>query len=66
MDESDFLPQHQPKTEKITRNLEGMSVEELRAYIDAMKVEIARVEETIREKSDVLAAAEAMFRKPAG
>jgi len=45
------------------RNLDPMSIDELRAYIDELKAEIARVEADIARKQGHRAAADAFFRK---
>lgn len=44
--------------------LEGWSVAELEAYVQALRAEIARVEAEIRKRRDVRGAAEALFRTP--
>jgi len=45
------------------RNLEPMSVEELREYIAILKAEIARVEEKIKAKQSHASAAASFFKK---
>ncbi|MCF8533523.1 MAG: DUF1192 domain-containing protein [Reyranella sp.] len=45
------------------RNLDPMSVEELREYIAALKAEIARVEEKIKAKQSHASAAASFFKK---
>ena len=45
------------------RNLDPMSVEELREYVDALKAEIVRVEEKIKAKQSHAAAAASFFKK---
>lgn len=45
------------------RNLDPMSVEELREYITVLKVEIARVEEKIKAKQSHASAAASFFKK---
>jgi len=45
------------------RNLDPMSVEELREYVDALKSEIVRVEEKIKAKQSHAAAAASFFKK---
>jgi uncharacterized small protein (DUF1192 family) len=45
------------------RNLDPMSVEELREYIAVLKAEIARVEEKIKAKQSHASAAASFFKK---
>ena len=45
------------------RNLDPMSVDELREYITILKGEIARVEEKIKAKQSHASAAEMFFKK---
>ena len=45
-----------------TRNLDTLSVDELREYIADMKAEIARVEAEIEKKQGSRAAAESVFK----
>ena len=45
------------------RNLDPMSVEELREYVDVLKAEIARVEEKIKAKQSHASAAALFFKK---
>lgn len=52
-----------PRTKKPTlKKLDNMSVEELDAYIGAMKAEILRVEEEIKRKKAHMAAASSLFK----
>jgi len=44
--------------------MERWNVEDLQAYIDSMKAEIARVETILASKGSVNAAAAALFRDP--
>ena len=44
--------------------MERWNVADLQAYIDKMRVEIARVEAIIADKGSVNAAADALFRDP--
>ena len=44
--------------------MERWNVEDLQAYIDRMKAEIARVEAILDEKGSVNAAAAALFNEP--
>ncbi|MGF1563526.1 MAG: DUF1192 domain-containing protein [Geminicoccaceae bacterium] len=48
----------------LKQDLSKLSVVELEAYIAELEAEIARVRAAIRAKSDVRAAAEALFKKP--
>jgi uncharacterized small protein (DUF1192 family) len=59
--DDDLEPRNRPKK---PRPLDGMSVDELRTYVDELKAEIARVEAAIGAKSSHLAAADAFFKKP--
>jgi uncharacterized small protein (DUF1192 family) len=45
------------------RNLDPMSVEELREYVDVLKAEIARVEDKIKAKQSHASAAASFFKK---
>ena len=45
------------------RNLDPMSVEDLREYIAVLKAEIARVEEKIKAKQSHASAAASFFKK---
>jgi uncharacterized small protein (DUF1192 family) len=54
----------EPRTKKAQpRNLDPMSVEELRDYIADLKAEIARVEEKIKAKQAHAAAAQMFFKR---
>ena len=55
-----------PVTASVPRRLDGLSVEELEAWIGALKLEIARTEAELARRRDVRGAAEALFKKPAG
>ncbi len=44
--------------------LDSLGVEELRAYIEELKLEIARVESDITRKQSHRSAADAFFRRP--
>lgn len=59
MDTDDLEPRKQ-KPQK--RNLEPMGVEELAAYIEDLREEIARVEADMAKKKKHLAAAESLFK----
>ena len=58
--DDDLEPRNGPKKPK---PLDGMSVDELRDYIDALKAEITRVEATLSAKSAHMAAAAALFKQ---
>lgn len=58
--ENDDLPQNMPKPK---RNLDPMSIEELRDYIAEMQDEIERVRGEIAKKEAHKAGVEALFRK---
>ncbi len=54
----------EPRTKKPQlKNLDPMSVDELRDYIADMKAEIARVEEKIKAKQAHAAAAQGFFKR---
>jgi uncharacterized small protein (DUF1192 family) len=44
--------------------LDSLGIEELRGYIDELRIEIARVEADIGRKGSHRSAADAFFRKP--
>ncbi len=46
--------------------LDTLGVDELRDYIDALKVEISRVEADIHRKHSHRSAADAFFKRPGG
>lgn len=50
------------RPEKGPKKLDSMSIDELAAYIEAMKAEIARAEAEIVRKKDRLAVADSFFR----
>jgi len=50
------------KTNEFPRNLDGLSIAELQDYIEAMKCEIARVEENIDKKKASADAAASVFK----
>ncbi|HLG86163.1 MAG TPA: DUF1192 family protein [Alphaproteobacteria bacterium] len=58
--DDDLEPRTGPKKPK---PLDGMSVEELRTYIDDLRAEIARAESALASKSAHLAAAAALFKQ---
>ncbi|NDH62425.1 MAG: DUF1192 domain-containing protein [Alphaproteobacteria bacterium] len=59
--ESDDLEPLKKKSQP--RNLDPMSVEELREYIAILKAEIARVEEKVKAKQSHASAAASFFKK---
>ncbi|MCB1971694.1 MAG: DUF1192 domain-containing protein [Geminicoccaceae bacterium] len=61
----DDEPRRKPATE-LGQSLATHSVDELEAYVRALKAEIVRVQAEIAKRSDVRSAAEALFRKPGG
>lgn len=56
----DDLPK--PKTHEFPRNLEGLSIEELQAYISALQDEITKVEADIARKKASRDAAASVFK----
>jgi uncharacterized small protein (DUF1192 family) len=61
IDEDDPKPKKPAGLEP--RILDRLSIEELREYIEELRVEIARAEEDIARKQAVRAGAEAFFKK---
>lgn len=57
----DDLEPRKPK--KTLKNLEPMSIDELNAYINDMKEEIARTEAEINRKKSHMTAASSLFKK---
>jgi uncharacterized small protein (DUF1192 family) len=54
----------EPRTKKTApRNLDPMSVEDLRDYIAELKAEIARVEDKIKAKQAHATAAQSFFKR---
>ncbi|MBM3598711.1 MAG: DUF1192 domain-containing protein [Alphaproteobacteria bacterium] len=45
------------------RDLQGMSIEELDAYIEELEAEIARTREMIKSKKSVRAGADSLFKR---
>lgn len=56
----DDLPAKKPAQK---RNLEPMSIDELKEYIDGLKAEISRAEDEIRRKEVHKSAADSFFKK---
>jgi uncharacterized small protein (DUF1192 family) len=63
MDLDDLAPPPKKKTYELGQDLSKLSVAELRALIDELKAEIARVEATMNAKQSSLSAAEAAFKR---
>ncbi|HSD93010.1 MAG TPA: DUF1192 domain-containing protein [Methyloceanibacter sp.] len=63
MDLDDIAPPPKKKTYELGQDLSKLSVAELRALIDQLKAEIARVEATMNAKQSSLSAAEAAFKR---
>ena len=61
-DDDEALPRPRARLERLT--LDRLGIGELNAYIDELKVEIARVEADIARKQGHRSAADAFFRKP--
>ncbi|QQR68938.1 MAG: DUF1192 domain-containing protein [Alphaproteobacteria bacterium] len=62
MDWDDLTPKPKPAI-TLPRVLEGLSVEELRAYIPQLEAEIERVRATIEQRQGQRSQAEAFFAK---
>jgi uncharacterized small protein (DUF1192 family) len=60
MDADDLDPRHKPAP---LRNLDPMSIEELRDYIGELEGEILRAQDAIGRKQAVKAGAEAFFKR---
>jgi uncharacterized small protein (DUF1192 family) len=63
MDLDELQPVKKPKGYEIGQDLSKLSVGELRALIDDLKAEIARVEQTLNAKQSSKSAAEAAFKR---
>ena len=61
-DDEEMLPRPRARLERLTLDLLG--IEELNAYIDELKAEIARVQADIGHKQSHRSAADAFFKKP--
>jgi uncharacterized small protein (DUF1192 family) len=62
MDTDDIAPPPKKKAHELGQDLSKLSVADLRALVDTLKGEIARVEETLAAKQSSLSAAEAAFK----
>ena len=65
MDLEDLFPSKpgDPLVELAKQDLDPMSIEELKARIEALQVEIARVENHMKRAQDHRSAAEELFKK---
>jgi uncharacterized small protein (DUF1192 family) len=64
MDTDDLEPKKKkPKSYELGQELSKLSVGELKALIDDLKTEIARVEAALRDKQSSKSAAEAAFKR---
>jgi uncharacterized small protein (DUF1192 family) len=63
MDLDDIAPPPKKKAYELGQDLSKLSVAELRELADALKGEIARVEEIAKAKQSSLSAAEAAFKR---
>ena len=63
MDLDDLQPVKKAKTYELGQDLSKHSVGELEALIDALKAEIARVEQALGAKQSSKSAAEAAFKR---
>jgi len=64
MDTDDLEPKKKmPKSYELGQDLSKLSVGELKALIDDLKTEIARVESTLAAKQSSKSAAEAAFKR---
>lgn len=62
--DDDLEPQHQPKRKGFPEaNVESLSIEELKAYIEHANSEIARAEAEIANKESLRGDADALFKK---
>ena len=63
MDLDDIAPPPKKKSYELGQDLSKLSVAELRELADALRTEIARVEQTAQAKQSSLSAAEAAFKR---
>jgi uncharacterized small protein (DUF1192 family) len=63
MDLDELQPVKKPKGYELGQDLSKLSVGELKALIDDLKAEIARVEQVLNAKQSSKSAAEAAFKR---
>jgi len=63
MDLDDLQPPKKAKSYELGQDLSKLSVGELRALIDDLKAEIARVEQMLATKQSSKSAAESVFKR---
>jgi uncharacterized small protein (DUF1192 family) len=63
MDTDDIAPPSKKKTYELGQDLSKHSVTELKALLDQLKAEIARVEQTLTAKQSSKSAAESVFKR---
>jgi len=63
MDLDDLQPVKKPKNYELNQDLSKLSVGELKALIEDLKAEIARVEQALHAKQSSKSAAEAAFKR---
>jgi uncharacterized small protein (DUF1192 family) len=63
MDLDDLEPKKPKKSYELGQDLSKLSVGELKALVDALKAEIARVEAALAAKQSSKSAAEAAFKR---
>jgi uncharacterized small protein (DUF1192 family) len=63
MDTDDIAPPPKKKTYELGQDLSKHSVGDLQALIDALKEEVARVEQTLHAKQSSKSAAESVFKR---
>jgi uncharacterized small protein (DUF1192 family) len=63
MDLDDIAPPPKKKSYELGQDLSKLSVAELRELIEALKNEIARVEQTLKAKQSSLDAAQSVFKR---
>ena len=63
MDLDELQPVKKPKGYELGQDLSKLSVGELKALIDDLKAEIARVEQALQSKQSSKSAAEAAFKR---
>jgi uncharacterized small protein (DUF1192 family) len=63
MDLDDLAPPPKKKSYELGQDLSKLSVDELKALIEALKAEIARVEQALNAKQSSKSAAESVFKR---